>query len=134
MARDQATRLAPYAKELMDNEYVHENLREGVGKLRASYQRARKRRVQPTRDERLRRQLSSAAQSLGEAGQALRTGRRKPKPRWGTRAAALAGLGVAAGGIALWAKQRLGGPSAAPAGPTRTASNDADRQAGSVAA
>jgi hypothetical protein len=135
MARsDQAARLAPYARELIENEYVQENLREGVKKLRVAYQRARKRRVEPTRDERLRRQLRSAAQSLGEAGKALRNRRRKPKPRWGTRAAVLVGLGVATGAVVLWAKQRLGEQSAAPAAPTRTASNGADRVPESAAA
>jgi hypothetical protein len=134
MARsDQAARFAPYARELMDNEYVQENLRDGVEKLRAAYQRARKSRVQPTRDQRLRRQLRSAAQSLGEAGQALRSRRRKPKPRWGTRAAVLAGLGAAAGGVALWAKQRLGEESNLPAAPATTAS-DAGEQAPESAA
>lgn len=79
--KEQAARLAPYAKELLENEYARENLREGVEKLRAAYRRGQKRRVEPTPDERLRQQVRSAAQSLTEAGQALRSGRRKPKPR-----------------------------------------------------
>ena len=126
MARsDQAARVAPYARELLGNEYVQENLRDGVVKLRAAYGRARKRRVDPTRDERLRRQLRSAAQSLGEAGQALRSRRHKPKPRWGVRLAVVAGLGAAAGAVGLWAKQRLGEEPMAP--PTPPASDADDR-------
>src|SRR4051794_34532899 len=82
----QAARIGPYAQELLENAYVQENLSDGVEKLRAAYRRARKRRVEPTRDERLHEQLRSATRSLTEAGQALRSGRRKPKPRWGRRA------------------------------------------------
>jgi hypothetical protein len=80
--KEQAARLAPYAKERLENEYAREKLRDGVEKLRAVYRRGQKRRVEPTRDERLREQLRSATRSLTEAGQALGSGRRKPKPRW----------------------------------------------------
>jgi hypothetical protein len=107
-SNDQAARLAPYAQELVENAYVQENLRDGVEKLQAAYRRARKRRVEPTRDERLRRQVRSAAGSIAEAGRALRSGRRKPQPRWGTRLAVIAGLGVAGAAAALWARERLG--------------------------
>lgn len=107
-ATPRTARLAPYAQELLDNDYVRQNLRDGVDQLRAAYRRSRKRRVEPTRDERVRRQLQSAARSIGEAGSALRSGRRKPKPRWGTRLAVLAGLGVAGAAAAAWASERLG--------------------------
>jgi hypothetical protein len=119
--RDQTARLAPYAQELLENAYVRENLRDGVDKLRLAYRRAQKRRVEPTRDERLRRQLRSATQSLTEAGRALRSGRRKPEPRWGPRLLAIAGLTIAGAGTALWARKRLGDqpsdPDAAPSPP-----------------
>jgi hypothetical protein len=111
---DQAARLGPYAQELVENAYVQENLRDGVEKLQAAYRRARKRRVEPTRDERLRRQVRSAAQSITEAGRALRSGRRKPERRWGPRLAVIAGLGVAAAAAALWARERLGDQPSAP--------------------
>jgi ferric-dicitrate binding protein FerR (iron transport regulator) len=113
MARtDQTARVAPYLQELMDNDYVQENLREGISRLRAAYERAQKRRVEPTRDEKLQEQVRSAAQSITEAARALRNGRRKPEPRWGPRLAAVAGLAVAGGVAALWARERLAGQSA----------------------
>jgi hypothetical protein len=111
---DQAGRLAPYAKELVGNAYAQENLREGVEKLSAAYRRARKRRVEPTQDKRLRRQLQSAAQSITEAGQALRDRRQQPKPRWGRRLVVIGGLAVTAGVVAYWAGERLGEQPAAP--------------------
>jgi predicted phosphoribosyltransferase len=127
MARsDQAVRLGPYAQELLENEYVRENLREGVDKLQAAYRRARKRRVEPTRDERLRRQVRSAAESITEAGRALRSGRRKPERRWGTRILVIAGLGAAAGAAALWARERLS-EQPATAVPPASAGDGVDR-------
>jgi ferric-dicitrate binding protein FerR (iron transport regulator) len=100
-------RLVPYAQELVENAYVQENLRDGAVKLREAYRRAQKRRVEPTRDERLRQHLRSAAQSLTEAGRALRSRRRKPQRRWGPRILVIAGLGVAGAAVAMWARERL---------------------------
>jgi hypothetical protein len=114
-SKDQARRLAPYAQELVENAYVQENLRNGVDKLGAAYRRAQKRRVEPTRDEKLRRQIRSAGASLTEAARALRSGRRKPERRWGPRVAVLIGLGVAGAAVAVWANQRLGDESSSPA-------------------
>jgi hypothetical protein len=108
---ERAARLAPYAQEFLANAYAQENLSDGIEKFRAAYQRGRKRRVEPTRDERIREQLRSATRSLTEAGRALRSGRRKPKPRWGVRVMVIAGLGVAGAAAALWAKERLGDES-----------------------
>jgi hypothetical protein len=105
--KEQAARLAPYAQELLENEYVRENLRDGVEKLRAAYRRAQKRRVQPTTDERLRHQVRAAAHSLTEAARALRSRRRKPQRRWGPRIVVVAGLGVAGAAVAIWARERL---------------------------
>jgi hypothetical protein len=115
MARtDKAARFGPYAQELLENAYVQENLRDGADKLRAAYRRARKPRVEPTRDEKLRGQVRSAAQSITEAGRALRSGRRKPERRWGRRVAVIIGLAVAGAGVAVWANQRLGDESSSP--------------------
>ena len=105
---DQAARAAPYLQELVENDYVRENMREGYDRLRAAYARSRKRRVEPTRDEKLQRQLSGAVRSISEAASALQSGRRKPERRWGTRLAVVAGLAVAAGAAGLWAWERLG--------------------------
>ena len=104
-------RFTPYVQELLENEYVQQNLRDGVDQLRSAYRRAQKRRVEPARDERLRRQIASAARSINEAGSALRSGRRKPKPRWGARLAVIGGLTAAGAVTAAWAKERLGASS-----------------------
>ena len=74
-------RAGTYAQRLIENEYVQENLLQAADSLRAAYRRAAKRRVEPTRDEKLRRQLRQAALSLREATSALQSDRRKPKPR-----------------------------------------------------
>jgi hypothetical protein len=125
MARnDQAARLAPYAQELLENAYARENIRNGVEKLRAASRRARKRNVEPTRDEKLRRQLRSAASSIAEGGRALRNRRRKPERRWGPRVAVIAGLGVTGAAAAAWAKQRLTGQGPGPAQPSAPVSAD----------
>lgn len=65
-----AYRLAPYVQELLDNEYAQENLLEGAAKLRAAYERSKKRRVKAARDRKLRRQLRVAALSIGEGAKA----------------------------------------------------------------
>jgi hypothetical protein len=107
-ASGQTARFAPYVQELFENEYVQQNLRDGVDQLRSAYRRSQKRGVEPTRDERLRRQIASAARSINEAGNALRSGRRKPKPRWRVRLAVIGGLTAAGAVTAAWAKERLG--------------------------
>ena len=50
---DVPSRLLPLAEEILDNAYARENLRDGAEKLRAAYERSRKRRVKPPRDRRL---------------------------------------------------------------------------------
>jgi hypothetical protein len=95
---DAPSRLLPLAEELLDNDYARENLREGAEKLRAAYGRARKRRVKPSQDRKLRRQFEAAIAALDEGTAALASGRKKPK-RTG-RKVALALLGVAAAGAA----------------------------------
>jgi hypothetical protein len=112
---DQAPRLGPYALELLENAYARENLRNGADKLKAAYRRARKEKVEPTRDEKVRQQIRSAAESITEAGRALRSRRRKPERRWGPRVAVIVGLGVAGAAAAVWANRRLTGESSAPA-------------------
>jgi hypothetical protein len=46
---DTASRLTPYIGELLDNEHVRGNLREGASQLRAAYERSKKRRVKAVR-------------------------------------------------------------------------------------
>jgi hypothetical protein len=96
---DAPSRLLPLAEELLDNRYARENLREGAEKLRDVYGRARKRRVKPTRDRKLRRQFEAAIAALDEGTAALASGRQKPK-RTGRKVVltvlVLAGAGAAA--------------------------------------
>jgi hypothetical protein len=74
-----ASRLTPLAEELLDNAYARDNLREGAEKLRDAYGRARKRRVKPSKDRKLRRQFEAAITALDEGTAALASGRKKPK-------------------------------------------------------
>jgi anti-sigma factor RsiW len=95
---DAPSRLLPFAEELLDNNYARENLREGGEKLRDAYDRARKRRVKPSQDRKLRRQFEAAIAALDEGTAALASGRKKPQ-RTG-RKVALALVGVAGAGAA----------------------------------
>ena len=95
---DIPAQLKPLAEELLDNSYARDNLREGAEKLRDAYERSRKRRVKPSKDRKLRKQLEAAIAALDEGTAALAGGRKKPK-RTG-RKVVLALLGVAAAGAA----------------------------------
>ena len=96
---DATTRLIPFAEEVLENDYARENLREGAENLRDAYARARKRRVKPAQDCKLRRQLEAAVAAFDEGTAALASGRRKPR-RTGRKVAltalAAVGLGAAA--------------------------------------
>lgn len=100
-ATDAAPRLTPYIQELLDNEYARENLRDGAAKLRAAYERSRKRRVKAARDRKLGSQLGTAATSIGEGARALASGRRKPAKRRGRRLVLFLGIGALGVGLAL---------------------------------
>jgi hypothetical protein len=90
--------LKPLAEELLDNSYARENLQEGAEKLRDAYERSRKRRVKPSKDRKLRKQIEAAVQAIDEGTAALASGRKKPK-RTG-RKFVLVLLGVAVAGAA----------------------------------
>jgi hypothetical protein len=100
-ATDTLARLGPYAQELADNDYVRDNLRSAADNLRGAYERSQKRRVKSARDEKLRRQVQSAAASITEAGRALASGRQKPKKRRGRRLFVLVAAGAIAAGFAV---------------------------------
>jgi hypothetical protein len=104
---DRATKLAPYVERLVENGYAQERLSDAASSLQAAYERASKRRVKASRDEKLRRQVRDAAQALSEATNALRTGRKKPKKRWGRRLLVVLGLGALAGAAALAVSEDL---------------------------
>ena len=108
MARnDTPSGLMPYLERLIDNRYAQENLSEAAEKLRAAYRRASKRRVEPTRDEKLREQLRQAALSISEAGKAIKTGRQKPPKRWGRRMLIVIGVGLVGAAAALASSEEL---------------------------
>jgi hypothetical protein len=71
--------LKPIAEELLENSYARDNLQEGAEKLRDAYERSRKRRVKPSKDRKLRRQLEAAIEAIDEGTAALASGRKKPK-------------------------------------------------------
>jgi hypothetical protein len=110
MASGTATKTSHYAQRLLDNEYVQENLAKGVDGLRAAYRRASKRRVEPTRDEKLRRQLREAAASLTEAASALKAGRTKPKRNRGRTALVVLVVGAGAAAAVMAAKKKARAP------------------------
>jgi hypothetical protein len=99
-AAKNAFRLAPIFELLLEDETAQKNLRRGADKLRDAYERSQKRRVKVTRDEKIRRQLKSAAQSIGDGATALMEGAQKPKKR-SRRRLKLLGLAAVGGGAAL---------------------------------
>ena len=105
-----------FVERLLRNAYVQDNLFEAVENLRGAYERAQKRRVKPARDSKIRRQLRQAALSLKEAGEALKSGRHKPRKRWPRRILIVIGaIGVAAalGGSKALRRKLVGGDSVA---------------------
>ena len=107
MATDRAAMAGIYAQRLIENEYVQENLAEAADRLRAAYKRASKRRVEPTRDKKLRNQIRDAALSLREATNALQSGRRKPKKRRGRRLVLVLILGAGAAAAIVASNEEL---------------------------
>jgi hypothetical protein len=98
---ERAKNAAPYAERLLTNSYVQENLSNATERLRAAYERGRKRRISASRDEKIRRQVREAASSMRAAADGLRTGREKPKRSVGKMLAAAGALGVAGAAAAL---------------------------------
>jgi hypothetical protein len=89
------SKLKPLAEELLDNSYARDNLQEGAEKLRSAYDRSRKRRVKPSKDRKLRRQLEAAVAAIDEGTAALASGRQKPKRTGRTVVLTVLGLAVA---------------------------------------
>ena len=106
-ATESASRLGPYVERLLQNAYVQDNLLDAVENLREAYERAQKRRVEPARDEKIRRQLRQSALSLQKAGEALRSGRQKPMKRRAKRTLVLASLGAVGVAAAFAASEEL---------------------------
>jgi hypothetical protein len=106
MGIETVARAAPHIQRVLENRYAHENLSDGIESLRAAYRRASKRRVEPTRDEKLRNQVREAANSITEAARAIHTGRSKPKPRWGRRILAVVAVGATGTVVVFAASER----------------------------
>ena len=106
-ATESASRLGPYVERLLQNAYVQDNLLDAVGNLREAYERAQKRRVEPARDEKIRRQLRQSALSLQKAGEALKSGRQRPTKSRAKRMLILASLGAVGVAAALAASEEL---------------------------
>lgn len=104
---DTAAGVTPFLERALDNRYAQENLSDAAEKLRAAYRRASKRRVEPTRDKRLHEQLRQAALSITEAGRAIKTGRQKPRKRWGRRVLVVIGVGAVGTAAAMAASEEL---------------------------
>jgi hypothetical protein len=107
MASNAAANAGTYAQRLIENEYVQDQLASAAQNIRAAYRRASKRRVEPTRDEKLRRQVREAALSLREAANALQSGRREPKKRRGRRLVLVVVLGAGATAAVLASNNEL---------------------------
>jgi ferric-dicitrate binding protein FerR (iron transport regulator) len=82
----------PYIQQLLEDEFVQEQLREAVGAIRTAYVRARRQRGQATEDKRLYSSLRQAATSIRNAGIALQ--RRKPEPKRRKRKAVTVALAI----------------------------------------
>jgi len=100
-ASDTGSRITPYIEQILEDESARANLRRGADKLRDAYERSQKRRVKATRDEKLRRQLTSAAQLLGEGATALMDDVQKPKKRRRRLLMRVLVVGAVGAGVAL---------------------------------
>src|ERR1700720_4221967 len=101
MSQTTIPKITPYFKEMLENGYAREQLRDGAADIQAAIERSRKGRVKPAKDKKLRREVKAAAAALGEGAQALASGRQKPKRRWPKRVLlVLIGGGAAAGLVA----------------------------------
>ena len=104
---DVMARMGPYLERLVENGQAQGNLRDAAASLRAAYERASKRRVKASRDEKIRRQLRNAAQSLSEASKALTADRTRSKGRRARRLLIVLGIVALGAAAALAASEDL---------------------------
>lgn len=71
----------PYARQLLEDDYVQAQLRDAAGALKAAYGRARSKRADATEDKRFYRNVRNAATSIRNATAALQRPQPKPKRR-----------------------------------------------------
>jgi hypothetical protein len=103
MAKTKTDRLksnaAPVLRRLVEDEYVHEQIREAAARLHEAYRRAdRKNGAKAAEDKKLYAHVRAAAGSLRRVAMALQ---RKPPPKPKRRGRKLVALGVLAGGAVL---------------------------------
>jgi hypothetical protein len=104
---DIPAKLKPLAEELLENNYARDNLQEGAEKLRYAYERSRKRRVKPSKDRKLRKQLEAAVAAIDEGTAALASGRKRPKRTGRKVVLALVGLALAGAAAVLATNEDL---------------------------
>ena len=104
---DIPSKLKPLAEELLENNYARDNLQEGAEKLRDAYGRSRKRRVKPSKDRKLRKQLEAAVAAFDEGTAALAAGRKKPKRTGRKVVLTMVGLAVAGAAAVLATNEDL---------------------------
>jgi ferric-dicitrate binding protein FerR (iron transport regulator) len=110
---DKAKSALPYARRLLEDEYVQEQLRSAAVALRTAYGRARAERADATEDKRLYGHVREAAISLRKATTALQRPKPAPRKRRFRKAATLA---FALGGSA-WLTGKLQSQQGAASGP-----------------
>ena len=97
---DQATRVAPYVEELLDDEHVRKNIRRAVDASREAYGRARGTKASKAlKDRKVQRRIQDAMQAVGEVASGIARGPQKRKRA--RRARALAGVAIGGGGVVL---------------------------------
>ncbi len=99
--------LRPLAEELLENSYARDNLTEAAEKLREAYQRSQKRRVKPSKDRKLRKQIEAAMAAFDEGTAALASGRKKPKRSGRKLGLTVLGLAAAGGAAVLATNEEL---------------------------
>jgi hypothetical protein len=131
---DIPSKLKPLAAELLDNSYARDNLQEGAEKLRDAYGRSRKRRVKPSKDRKLRKQLEAAIAAIDEGTAALASGRKKPKRTGRNVVLVMLGAAVAGTAAVLATNEELRNKvfgSAKALGDEITSTGDSEDEAGS---
>jgi 23S rRNA pseudoU1915 N3-methylase RlmH len=110
---DKAKSALPYARRLLEDEYVQEQLRSAAGALRTAYARARQQKADAAEDKRLYDHVREAATSLRKATTALQRPKPAPKKHRLRKAATLAfAIGGSAWLTAKLQKSRQGVASA----------------------
>lgn len=99
-----ASRALPYIQQLLEDEFVQEQLQTAVSGARAAYLQGRRQRGKAVEDKRLYRNLRQAATGLQQATNALK--RQKPEPK--RRGRKLATVALAMGATAFIAMKLQG--------------------------